>query len=413
MALKLAGKARMTGVLVIVGLVVAGYLGNRLLQQRRVGGPFGLVQLVRPRGEPRALVLLLTQGKTSDDAEAARTLAAAGAVVGLVDVTRYLEHHTDQCDGLSDDLKWLGLRALRGAGVDTYLAPMLVGEGEGHRLVEHATQQSGTWSGSLVVGDAPPVAAAGACGTPVARVSTMARLPVEGWASAAARRFPPVVPQFHGLPLVELPHPGADRLVILMSGDGGWASLDKDIAEDLHAQGFAVLGWNSLRYFWSEKTPEQAAADLSAVIDEYQRRWQVTRVDLIGYSFGADVMPFLYARLPAAQQHQVHSLSLLGLSPSTGFTVRIGGWLGWSGGDDYLVQPQLAAIPADKLLCVYGEEEQDSLCPALRATGIAVRMTQGGHHFDGTPGALSALITDHWQAPVAAELNPPVPAPAP
>jgi type IV secretory pathway VirJ component len=411
MDVRLSGRRRlMTWALGLAALVAVGLLGNHWLQQRRVGGAFGHVQVVRPQGEPRALVLLLAQGGSPALEDAANVLARAGAVVGIVDATGYLDRHPDRCNATSDELKWLGLRVLRGAGVDLYLAPMLVGLDDGSVLVRQALAQSAaTWPDAVVVGH--PSSETSRCGDPPEAMPAVVQLPAQDWVASVVRRFPPVVPQFHGLPLVELPHPGSDRLVILMSGDGGWASLDKEIADDLHARAVAVLGWNSLRYFWSKKTPEQAAADLSAVIAEYQRRWKVSRVDLIGYSFGADVMPFLYARLPAAQQRQVRSLSLLGLSPSAGFTVRIGGWLGWSGGDAQPVQPQLAAIPADKILCVYGEEEQDSLCPKLRDAGIDVRMTDGGHHFDGTPGALTALITDHWQAQAAAGLTPPTMAP--
>ncbi|WP_175485466.1 virulence factor family protein [Pseudoxanthomonas sp. GM95] len=415
MAVRLSGKQGMTMLVVVAGLVVAGFLGNHWLQQRRVGGAFGNVLVVRPHGEPRALVLLLGQARSPDLDQAAQALAKDGAVVGIVDATRYLAHHPDQCEAASNELKWLGLRVLRGAGVDQYLAPMLVGMGNGGTLVRQALASSAAaWPGATIVGE-DAVTAATCEGKPV-QAATVSRLPAKDWVATAVQRFPPAVPQFRGLPLIELPHAGSDRLVILMSGDGGWAALDKDVAEQLHRQGYSVLGWNSLRYFWSEKSPERAAADLSAVIAEYRQRWHVTRVDLVGYSFGADVMPFLYARLPADQQAQVRTVSLLGLSSGTGFTVRIGGWLGWSGGDTHPVAPQLQAIPTDKLLCVYGEEEEDSLCPSLRASGIAVRMTPGGHHF-GTSEELTGLITDHWQpamvAATASELSPAAAAPAP
>jgi type IV secretory pathway VirJ component len=42
---------------------------------------------------------------------------------------------------------------------------------------------------------------------------------------------------------------------VLISGDGGWASIDKGIAKALVARGVPVAGLDSLRYFWSERTP--------------------------------------------------------------------------------------------------------------------------------------------------------------
>ena len=39
-----------------------------------------------------------------------------------------------------------------------------------------------------------------------------------------------------------------------------------------------MIGWDSLRYFWSSKSPEQIANDLSQVIDTYTARWAHRRL---------------------------------------------------------------------------------------------------------------------------------------
>ncbi len=63
------------------------------------------------------------------------------------------------------------------------------------------------------------------------------------------------------LPLVEngLPNPKGKPLAIIVTGDGGWASIDRDIGGAMNKSGVNVVGLNSLQYFWSEKTPEQSA----------------------------------------------------------------------------------------------------------------------------------------------------------
>ena len=61
-----------------------------------------------------------------------------------------------------------------------------------------------------------------------------------------------------GLPLVDLPVTTPGRLMaVVYSGDGGWRDIDKDIAGRLQEKGVPVVGVDSLRYFWSEKTPER------------------------------------------------------------------------------------------------------------------------------------------------------------
>src|SRR6201999_4494056 len=114
------------------------------------------------------------------------------------------------------------------------------------------------------------------------------------------------------LPLIELPAASPTRLLaVFLSGDVGWRDIDKTIGENLQSLGVSVVGWDSVRYFWRKKTPEETAADLSAVILAYSAKWRTDKVALIGFSFGADVLPFLYDRLrPGLKQH-VAMLSLL------------------------------------------------------------------------------------------------------
>ena len=99
-----------------------------------------------------------------------------------------------------------------------------------------------------------------------------------------------------GLPVIEVPaQPGgepADAFAIIMSGDGGWAGLDKDVAAALAAHGIPIVGLDSLRYFWSARTPEGLAADTDRMIRYYLAHLNKKRVLLIGYSQGADVLPF-------------------------------------------------------------------------------------------------------------------------
>ena len=72
------------------------------------------------------------------------------------------------------------------------------------------------------------------------------------------------------IPLIELPAtPGGDALAIVLSGDGGWRDIDKSLAEELRKQGVSVVGWDSLRYFWTRRSPEQLADDLGRVIRAY------------------------------------------------------------------------------------------------------------------------------------------------
>ncbi|HHO2162348.1 TPA: AcvB/VirJ family lysyl-phosphatidylglycerol hydrolase, partial [Aeromonas hydrophila] len=91
------------------------------------------------------------------------------------------------------------------------------------------------------------------------------------------------------LGLVELPVAQASSapMVVFMSGDGGWAALDKGLSAQLQQHGMPVVGWSSLTYYWKKKDPQQVTADLVRILDDYQSRWGRQRWLLVGFSFGA------------------------------------------------------------------------------------------------------------------------------
>lgn len=209
------------------------------------------------------------------------------------------------------------------------------------------------------------------------------------------------------LQLIELPATSKfDTLAIVFSGDGGWRDIDKSVAEALQKEGVPTVGVDSLRYFWSQKTPDQTSADLARIIEAYTERWGVDHVVLIGYSFGADVLPAAYNRLPADTKDMVAQLSLLGLSEAVDYEISVGEFLGTSSSEGETL-PDLKQIKPALVQCVYGEEEDDSACPKVEGTGVEMIKTTGGHHFDGDYDALAAKILDGIKRRVPAGAHPP------
>lgn len=196
------------------------------------------------------------------------------------------------------------------------------------------------------------------------------------------------------LPLAELPvdHP-SKLMAVLLSGDGGWRDLDKTIAEDLQQQGVPVVGLDTLRYFWRKKTPQQTADVVAALIQTFMTKWHADKVALVGYSFGADVMPFAYNLLPPSLRDHVVLISLLGLSKSADFEISVRGWLGEPPGSDaLLVLPQATKIPPHLIQCFYGQDETDTACPQLAQLGAEAFRRNGAHHYDGNYQALANAI---------------------
>ncbi|OLF55447.1 virulence factor family protein [Pseudomonas chlororaphis] len=196
------------------------------------------------------------------------------------------------------------------------------------------------------------------------------------------------------IPVVEVPAGQTkDTVTLFLSGDGGWRDLDRDVAGEMAKIGYPVVGIDTLRYYWQHKTPEQSATDLAELMQHYRQKWGTKRFVLTGYSFGADVLPAIYNRLPEAEQQRVDAIILLAFARTGSFEIEVEGWLG-NAGKEAATGPEMAKLPAAKVVCIYGEEEVDeSGCTDKTAVGEAMKLP-GGHHFDENYPALAQRLVD-------------------
>ncbi|RYZ42735.1 MAG: virulence factor family protein [Myxococcaceae bacterium] len=200
-----------------------------------------------------------------------------------------------------------------------------------------------------------------------------------------------------GLPLVEVPSmvdAQGDTLALIVTGDGGWASLDQSVSESLAAKGIPVVGFNSLRYFWKRRTPEETSADVARVLRHFLVTWGKKRVVLLGYSRGADVVPAIASRLPEDLRGRLRLLALFAPGKEAEFEVHVTDLFGGKGRPTHPVLPDVQALKGTPVLCLYGDEElADSLCPSLAdVPGARAEMLKGGHHFDGDYASIARRV---------------------
>jgi len=363
-------------------------------------------------------------GWSARDSAAARALARSGQRVigiepaGLLDLAARHPHDCLYLPGVLEAYSQDSQRELRGG---RYFEPALIGRGAGGTLVYLALLQAPALAfGAGVIWE--PAAELDFAGTfcdlqpreragnrywprfdPISSAVPLRTLHGPHSASLGAlyataltelRAQAPANP-LADLPLVELPVPvgGELPLAVLYSGDGGWRDLDRSLAYILQAHGMPVVGVDVLRYYWTRKLPGPAAADLARIIPYYQQRWGRSRVVLIGFSFGANVLPFLVNRLPASVRSAVSLVSLLSPERSTAFAVDPRAWLGMGASVGTAIGPELERLPPRLVQCIYGEEEAAaSLCTQPAAAGTQVVRKPGNHHFDGDYEQLAAQI---------------------
>ena len=75
---------------------------------------------------------------------------------------------------------------------------------------------------------------------------------------------------------------GTKQLVIYLSGDGGINNFSQQVSEELAIKNYPVIRFDSRKYFWNRKTPEQFAQDLGEILRYYLLACNKTEFSVVG-----------------------------------------------------------------------------------------------------------------------------------
>ncbi|MEZ2132071.1 MULTISPECIES: virulence factor family protein [unclassified Sinorhizobium] len=436
------------------GLMASAAMAQNSQTTKFDGGLIPSPHVLLPDGDVSAAVVLISDGAgwgANEDKEAQK-LTSEGAVVIGIDFPSYMTslrnydvNENDGCIYLVSDIETLSQQVQRAAGNSNYHLPIVAGVGEGAALALAIASQTPdatigetlavdpvagipltkelcTPADKKVVGDRTIYGLTeGSLPDPIITAFT-STAPKDGreHVEALKKDFPDIEIRDAdddaqttlasilsdlvsasggsdnplGLPLAILEAtPAFDTMAVVYSGDGGWRDIDKEVGAALQAEGIPVVGVDSLHYFWAERKPQETADDLSRIIDFYRKQWKVKHVALVGYSFGADILPAAYNRLKPAVKASVAQLSLLSLSHEVDYEISVMGWLGaktdGTGGDPV---EDLKGVDPKLVQCIYGTDDEDSACPELKDSGMETIGIDGGHHFDEDYEALAKRI---------------------
>jgi type IV secretory pathway VirJ component len=175
---------------------------------------------------------------------------------------------------------------------------------------------------------------------------------------------------------------------LFVSGDGGWSKLDQVLVAHLADSGVATVAMNTLKYFWKRKEPATAAADLRRLYDLVKA--DGAPIFAGGYSFGAEVVPFMVAR-PEMGNGPLAGMILVAPGPFATWEVSPLDWLRTKEKESPdKVLTQIQALGALPVACLYGEDDKESICRPLGGhAGMSVVPLGGGHHFGGDYDAIA------------------------
>jgi type IV secretory pathway VirJ component len=176
-------------------------------------------------------------------------------------------------------------------------------------------------------------------------------------------------------------------LVIFFTGDGGRSSFDKKIEGSLCANKMPFMGINSYKYFRKRKTPQQTLDSILPYIDLTLRKYNRQKVILAGYSFGSEVVPFIYNLMSNEWQNKVEFIVLISPSDNSDFKIHFLDQVGltfrhWP----YDVISAIMKIEDKKIIVFWGEDEKKFTKEQFTKHNITVHHLKGGHrHTDVIP----------------------------
>ena len=197
------------------------------------------------------------------------------------------------------------------------------------------------------------------------------------------------------LPLIILPAVRNDAmpLILCISGDGGWTSFDEGVTEKLTKKGIPVIGIDAQKYFWQARTPEETSGEIVKVLRHYMSAWNKKSFVLCGYSFGADIIPYIITRLPADLKPLLKSAVMMSPDPSADFEIHVTDMLSIGNSNDkYNVLEELKKSASKNVVCIFGVEEDSKDHMLFRAAGADIKLLPGSHHYADNYNAISNEI---------------------
>jgi type IV secretory pathway VirJ component len=180
-------------------------------------------------------------------------------------------------------------------------------------------------------------------------------------------------------------------LIFYISGDGGFNKFSTSFMQSLNREGYAVIGLDAKDYFWNKKKPQEAASAIEDAINGSNKEWKKRNVVLVGYSFGADVCPFMLTHFSTALNNRVNHLVLLSPSSKTDFEIHVLQMFGWGKDEGESVPAEVNKI-SKPVTIIVGDDENEFPFAQLTTKNKQVIKMRGGHHYDGDVDALCKQV---------------------
>lgn len=186
-------------------------------------------------------------------------------------------------------------------------------------------------------------------------------------------------------------------IVLYLSGDGGLNSFSTSYCELLGKQGYTVGAVNSKSFFWDKKSADQIAKELSSTLEKLLVGKKNHLVYFVGYSFGADVIPFLVNKLTAEWKERLQAVALLEPSTSTDLEIHVSDLFGRSEVKRSMdVVAEINKMVNVRTAILLGEDGVSFPIKNIRLKNLETIYMKGNHHFDGHVADVVKATVKHF-----------------
>jgi len=186
-------------------------------------------------------------------------------------------------------------------------------------------------------------------------------------------------------------------MIFYLSGDGGLNKFSTALCETLNKKGYDVVALNSKSYFWDKKTPEQTATDINNYLIKKLSGRKNQQLVLVGYSFGADVVPFILNRIPKDTHDKILVSYLMASSGNTDFEIHWSDIFGGNTKRSMDVATELNKLTNDKIVIITASDDRHLAANAITLKRYTREVLPGGHHFDGDTDEIAKVILNDME----------------
>jgi len=192
--------------------------------------------------------------------------------------------------------------------------------------------------------------------------------------------------------LFESVKPKTNAFMILLPGDGGWRDFIDTVARIVSFKGMSVVGFNTIPYFIEHKNPKQIAKDLNRIINNFSHIWKKTDVILCGYSFTAEILPYVYNAMDPIEQKLVKKIILI--APTNQADFKVSTVYYYNPKFSLPVLPELNKLPPEKVL-IFCDRYKKNICKCMTQNSpFKTIKVNYGHLFRGYESDMGHLISE-------------------